>query len=37
MLAECRGEMAVLPAVTAVLLSDSAMDIWNDCSVVRTA
>jgi hypothetical protein len=30
------GEMAVLAAVTAVLLHDSAMDIWTDCSVVST-
>jgi len=36
MLAECRGEMAVLPAVTAVLLHHSAMDIWTDCSVFST-
>ena len=26
--------MAVLPAVTAVLLPHSAMDIWTDCNVV---
>jgi len=28
--------MAVLSAVTAVLLHNSAMDIRNDCSVVNT-
>ena len=28
--------MAVLPAVTAVLLHHSAMDTWTDCSVVST-
>ena len=27
------GEMAVLPAVTAVLLHPSAIDIWTDCIV----
>jgi len=32
-----RGEMAFLPADTAVLLHHSAMDIWTDCSVVSTA
>jgi len=26
-------EMAVLPAVTAVLLHHSVMDTWNECSV----
>ena len=31
-----RGEMAVLPAVTAVLLHHSAIDTWTDCNVVRT-
>jgi hypothetical protein len=31
-----RGIMAVLPAVTAVLLHHSAIDIWTDCSVVST-
>jgi len=30
------GEMAVLPAVTAVLLHHSAMDKWTDCNVVST-
>jgi len=29
-----RREMTVLPAVTAILLHHSAMDIWTDCSVV---
>jgi hypothetical protein len=36
LLVQGRGEMAVLPAVTAVLLHHSAMDIWTDCSVVNT-
>jgi hypothetical protein len=31
-----RGEMAVLSAVTAVLLYHSAMNTWTDCSVVST-
>jgi hypothetical protein len=35
LLVQGRGEMAVLPAVTAVVLHHSAMDIWTDCSVVR--
>jgi hypothetical protein len=30
------GEIAVLPAVTAVLLNYSALDTWTDCSVVST-
>ena len=34
LLAEVRGEMAFLPAVTSVLLHHSAMDKMNDCSVV---
>ena len=36
MLVQCRGEMTVLPAVTAVLLHHSAMDTWTDCNVVST-
>ena len=32
-----RGEMAVLPAVTAFLLHHSGMDTWTECSVVSTA
>jgi hypothetical protein len=36
LLVQGRGEMAVLSAVTAVLLHHSAMDIWIDCSVVST-
>ena len=28
--------MAFLPAVTAVLLHQNAMETWNDCSVVST-
>jgi hypothetical protein len=36
LLVQCRGEMAVLPAVTAVLLHHNAMVIWNDYSVVST-
>jgi hypothetical protein len=31
-----RGEMAVLSAVTAVLLHHSAMDIWTEGNVVST-
>jgi len=34
LLVQGRGEMAVLPAVTAVLLHQSAMDTWTDCIVV---
>ena len=34
LLVQGRGEMAVLPAVTAVLLHHSAMDTWTDCNVV---
>jgi len=30
------GIMSVLPAVTVVLLHQSAMDTWTDCSVVGT-
>ena len=33
-LVQCRGEMAVLSAVTAVLLLHSGMDTWTDCNVV---
>jgi len=36
LLVQGRGEMAVLPAVTAGLLHHSAMDTWTDCSVVST-
>ena len=35
-LVQGRGEMAVLPAVTAVLLHHSAVDTWIDCNVVST-
>ena len=31
-----RGEMAVLPAVTAVLLHNSAMDTWTEGNDVNT-
>jgi hypothetical protein len=34
LLVQGTGEMAVLPAVTAVLLHLSAMEIWTDCNVV---
>jgi len=34
LLVQCRGEMAVMPAVTAVLLLQGAMDTVTDCSVV---
>ena len=36
LLVQGRGEMAVLPAVTAVLLHHSAMDTWTDYSAVST-
>ena len=36
LIVEDRGEMVVLPAVTAVLLHHSAMDTWKDCSVDST-
>jgi len=36
MLVQGRGEMAVLPAVTAVQIYDSVMDIWTACNVVST-
>ena len=36
LLVQGRGEMAVLPAVTAILLDHSAMDTWTDCNDVST-
>jgi hypothetical protein len=36
LLVQGRGEIAVLPAVTAVLLHHNAMDIGTDCSVFST-
>jgi len=36
LLVQGRGEMAFLPAVTAVLLHHSAMDIWTESSIVST-
>jgi len=36
LLVQGRGEMAVLPAVTVVLLHHSAMDIWTEGNVVST-
>ena len=36
LLVQGRGEIAVLPAVTAVMLHHSAMDIRTDCNVVST-
>jgi len=36
MLVQGRGEMAVLPAVTAVLLHHIAMDIWTEGNDVST-
>jgi len=36
LLVQGRGEMAVLSAVTAVLLHYSAMDIWTEGNVVST-
>jgi len=35
-LVQGRGEMAVLPAVTAVLLHHSALDIWTEGNGVST-
>jgi len=35
-LVQDRGEMAVLPAVTAVLLHHSALDIWTEGNGVST-
>jgi len=34
LLLEGRREMAVLPAVTVVLLHPRAMDTWTDCNIV---
>ena len=36
LLVQGRGEMTVLPPVTAVLLHHSAMDIWPGCNFVST-
>ena len=36
LLVQGRGEMSVLPAVTAALLRHSAMDTWNDYNVFST-
>ena len=36
LLVQGRGDLAVLLAVTAVLLHHSAMDTWTDCSAVST-
>ena len=36
LLVQVRGEMAVLPGVTAVLLHHSAMDTWTEGNVVNT-
>ena len=36
LLVQGRGEMAVLPAVTAVLLHHSAMGTWTEGNVVTT-
>ena len=36
LLVQGRGEMAFLPAVTAVLLHKCAMDTGTECSVVST-
>jgi len=36
LLVQDRGEIAFLPAVTAVQLHHSAMDTWPDCSVVSS-
>jgi len=34
LLVQCRRIIAVLPAVTAVMLNNIIMDTWTDCSVV---
>jgi len=36
LLVQARGEMVVLPEVTAVLLHQCAMDTWTECSVLST-
>jgi hypothetical protein len=36
LLVQGRGELTILPAVTAVLLQHSAMDTCTDCSFVST-
>jgi len=36
LLVQGRGERAVMPAVTALLLHHSAMDTGTDCNVIRT-
>jgi len=36
LLVQGRGQMAVLPVVTAVMLHQCALDIWTDCNVVST-
>jgi len=36
LLVEVRGEMSVLPAVTAVLLHYSALDTWTYCNILNT-
>ena len=36
LLVQGRGDMAVLPTVTAVMLRHSAMDTGTDCSFVST-
>ena len=35
-LVQGRGDMAVMPVVTAVLLHHSAMDTWTDSNFVNT-
>ena len=36
LLVQGSGEMAVLPAVPAILLLQCAIDTWTDCNVVST-
>jgi hypothetical protein len=36
LLVQGKGKMAVLPAVTAVLLHHSAMNTWTECDVIST-
>ena len=36
MLIQARGEIAVVPEVTALLLHHSAMNAWTDCIIFST-
>jgi len=37
LLVQDRGDMAVLPSVTAILLEQNSMDTWTDCNIVNTS